>query len=152
MRRPLLLAALLLLPGALAAQSHPLVGTWDVTVPAGMRMENGEATPIMAKGSLTFSVAADSLIGTLKTEPIEGQPERPAKRIAAKLVTGPVTFVSKGEAKMTMNGEEMTRTSISTYVFDVANNALKGTIERAIEGLDVQMGGPQPITGTRAKS
>ena len=52
---------------------------------------------------------------------------------------------------MTMNGEEMTRTSISTYVFDVANDALKGTIERAIEGLDVMMGGPQAITGTRAK-
>lgn len=151
MRRPLLLAALLLLPGALAAQTHPLVGTWDVNVPAGMRMENGEATPIMAKGTLTFTIAGDSLIGMLKTAPIEGQPERPAKRIAAKLAPGAVTFVSKGEAKMTMNGEEMTRTSISTYVFDVADNALKGTIERAIEGLDVMMGGPQPITGTRAK-
>jgi|CXWL01.1.fsa_nt_gi hypothetical protein len=150
MRRFSLFAALLL-PGALAAQTHPLVGTWDVNVPAGMRMENGEATPIMAKGTLTFSVAADSLIGMLKTDPIEGQPERPAKRIAAKLVTGAVTFVAKGDAKMTMNGEEMTRTVISTYVFDVADNALKGSIERAIEGLDVQMGGPQPITGTRAK-
>ena len=151
MRRPLLLAAFLLLPGALAAQSHPLIGTWDVNVPAGMRMENGEATPVMAKGTLVFSVAGDSLIGMLKTDPIEGQPARPAKRIAAKLTTGAITFVSKGEAKMNMNGEEMTRISISTYVFDVANDALKGTVERAIEGLDVQMGGPQAITGTRAK-
>lgn len=151
MRRPLLLAALLLLPGALAAQTHPLVGTWDITIPAGMRVENGEATPIMAKGTLTFSVTGDSLIGILKTEPIEGQPVRPAKRIAAKLVTGAVTFVLKTEAKMSMNGEEMTRTAINTYVFDVADTALKGSIDRAIEGLDVDMGGPQPITGTRAK-
>ena len=79
MRRPVLLAAFLLLPGALAAQSHPLIGTWDVNVPAGMRMENGEATPVMAKGTLVFSVAGDSLIGMLKTDPIEGQPARPAK-------------------------------------------------------------------------
>ena len=151
MRPPLLLAALLLLPGALAAQAHPLVGAWDVTVPAGMRVENGEATPIIAKGTLTFSVTGDSLIGLLKTEPIEGQPERPAKRIAAKLVSGAVTFVTKSEATLNTNGEEVTRTAVSTYVFDVADNALKGSVERAIEGLDVQMGGPQPITGTRAK-
>lgn len=152
MRPTQLLSALLLLPASLAAQSHPLVGTWDVNVPAGMRMENGEATPIMAKGTLTFSVTGDSLIGMLKTVPLEGQPERPARRMAAKLVTGAVTFVTKSEAKMTMNGEEMTRTSTSTYVFDAADNALKGTVERAIEGLEVQMGGPQAITGTRAKS
>ena len=74
MRRPLLLAALLLLPGALAAQAHPLVGTWDVNVPAGMRMENGEATPIMAKGTLTFTVAGDSRSGMLTTAPRRSGP------------------------------------------------------------------------------
>lgn len=151
MHRPVFLAVLLLLPAALAAQTHPLLGTWDVTVPAGMRMENGVATPVTAKGTLTFTLAADSVIGLLKTIPTDGQPERPAKRLAAKLVTGAVTFVSKDEAKMMMNGEEMTRVAISTYVFEVADDALKGTIERAIEGLNVMMGGPQPITGTRAK-
>jgi hypothetical protein len=116
-----------------------------------MRMENGEATPIIAKGTLIFSVTGDSLVGMLKTEPLEGQPERPARRIAAKLVTGPVTFVTKNEAKLNMNGEETVRTATSTYVFDVADNALKGSVERTIEGLEVQMGGPQAITGTRAK-
>lgn len=151
MRRPLLLAALLLLPGALAAQSHPLVGTWNVTVPAGMRMENGEATPIMAKGSFAFSVVGDSIIGMLKNDPIEGQPERPAKRVAAKLTAGAVTFVSIGEAKMNMNGEEMVRTSTSTYRFEVDGDTLKGTLDRSIEGLNLDMGGAQPITGTRAK-
>lgn len=151
MRRPLLLAALLLLPGALAAQSHPLVGTWNVSVPAGMRIGPEGPTAIMAKGSFAFSVVGDSIIGMLKNDPIEGQPERPAKRVAAKLTAGAVTFVSIGEAKMNMNGEEMVRTSTSTYRFEVDGDTLKGTLDRSIEGLNLDMGGAQPITGTRAK-
>lgn len=152
MRRPLLLAALLLLPGALAAQTHPLVGTWDVQVPAGIRRGPEGPTALMAKGSFTFSVAGDSIIGMLKNEPLEGQPERPAKRVAAKLAAGAITFVSTSEAKMTMNGEEMARTAISTYRFEVAGDTLKGTLDLTIEGMNLDMGGPQPITGTRAKS
>lgn len=151
MRRPLLLAALFLLPGALAAQTHPLVGTWDVNVPAGMRIGPEGPTAIMAKGSFTFSVVGDSIIGMLKNEPVEGQPARPAKRVAAKLTAGAVTFVSTGEAKMNMNGEEIVRTSISTYHFEVDGDKLKGTLERNIEGLNLDTGGAQPITGTRAK-
>jgi len=150
MRPSILLASLLLAPAVLAAQAHPIVGTWDVSVPAGMRMENGEATPIMAKGSFVFSVVGDSLIGTLKSEPLEGMPPRPASRVAAKLAPGTVTFVSKSEAKLNMGGEEMTRTAVSTWIFEVTGDALKGTVERAIEGVEMAMGGPQPVTGKRA--
>lgn len=151
MRPSILLASLLLAPAALAAQAHPIVGIWDVSVPAGIRMENGEATPIMGKGSFVFSVVGDSLIGTLKTDPIKGMPQRPASRVAAKLAPGTVTFVSKSEAKLNMGGEEMTRTAVSTWIFEVTGDALKGSVERAIEGIEMPMGGPQPITGTRAK-
>jgi hypothetical protein len=151
MVRPLLVTALLVMPTLLGAQSHPLVGVWDVQVPAGMRMENGEVTPIMAKGSYTFAIVGDSIIGTLKNDPIEGQPPRPAARVAAKVVAGPVTFATQSEAKMVMNGEEMTRTAYITYVFDVSGDTLKGTVERRIEGVNIMAGGPQPITGTRGK-
>jgi hypothetical protein len=150
MRPFVLLSSMLFAPAALAAQSHPLVGTWAVEVPAGMRMENGEATPIMAKGTFVFSVVGDSLIGTLKSEPLEGMPARPASRVAAKLATGTVTFVSRSEAKLNMGGEEITRTAVSTWIFDVSGDTLKGTVERAIEGVEMAMGGPQPITGKRA--
>ena len=53
-----LLALLLTLPGLVAAQSPTLVGSWDVTVPAGVRIENGESTPIFAKGLLNVGAEA----------------------------------------------------------------------------------------------
>jgi hypothetical protein len=151
MVRPLLVTALLVMPTLLGAQSHPLVGTWDVQVPAGMRMENGEATPIMAKGSYTFAIVGDSIIGTLKNDPIEGQPARPAARVATKVVAGPVTFATQSEAKLNMNGEESTRTAYITYVFEVTGDTLKGSVDRRIEGINMMTMGPQPITGTRRK-
>src|SRR5687767_14147733 len=91
-------AILFIVPLSLAAQSHPLAGTWDVTVPAGMRVENDESTPIIAKGVLNVSVTGDSLIGMLEVEPPEGLPARQASRLAARAGTGPTVFVahSKG--------------------------------------------------------
>src|SRR5665213_2351854 len=95
MRQAILLSACLLLPGTLAAQAQqPLVGSWAVTVPAGMRMENGVATPMQATGALTVRVEGDSLIGTLKMEPIEDAPDRPATRLTAKFAAGAVVFIS----------------------------------------------------------
>jgi len=43
-----LVALLALCHGALSAQQPPLVGTWQVHFQSGMRIENGEATPLFA--------------------------------------------------------------------------------------------------------
>jgi hypothetical protein len=59
--------------------------------------------------------------------------------------------VDASTATLNTNGEESTRKAVSTYRFEVDGDTLKGTIDRTIEGLDVTMGGPQPITGKRAK-
>jgi hypothetical protein len=62
-----LVLLLTLCHGVLAAQQQPLAGVWQVTFQAGMRISDGEATPIMATGTLTVKPEADSLIGTLVT-------------------------------------------------------------------------------------
>ena len=63
-----LVALLILYPVILHAQ-QPLVGTWQVHFQAGMKIEDGEATPIFANGTLAVQPVADSLIGTLTTDP-----------------------------------------------------------------------------------
>ena len=153
MHRPsALVAALLLVPAALAAQSHPLVGTWDLSLPAGVRVEDGEPTPIMGKGNVVFSQVGDSIVGTLKVEPPEGMPARPAARLAAKASSGPLTFVQQSTATVRSNGAESTHKVTNTYVFEATGDALKGTVARDVEGVTVQLPGPMPLSGTRVKS
>ncbi len=152
MSHALFAAVLLTFPAALGAQAHPLVGNWDIELPGGMRMENGVVTPIMVKGTLAVVVQGDSLVGTLTAEPTEGRPARPPARLAAKNAPGQIKFSQSSEAKMNMNGEEMTRTMVSVYLFAVDGDALKGTVERHIEGLDDEsMAAPMPITGKRVR-
>jgi hypothetical protein len=153
MRPTVLLSAALLLPGGLAAQAHPLIGRWDVSVPVGKRVENGEAEAVVAKGSLLVTQVGDSLIATLKVTPPEGMPERPATRMASKAGVGAVTFVTRSDAKINMNGEESTHTSVSTWTFTVDSDTLKGSVSRVIEGLPEGMGmaDPQQVTGKRVK-
>jgi hypothetical protein len=144
-------ALLLILPGGLAAQSHPLAGTWDVTIPAGARVENGVTTPIVAKGTLVFGVERDSLVGTLKVEPPEGFPARPPTRLAAKLGATPVVFVVTSQATINANGVESVRSVQSTYTIAASGDTVQGTVERYIEGEEMPMAGPQPFSGKRVK-
>jgi hypothetical protein len=150
MRQAILLSACLLLPGTLAAQAQqPLVGSWAVTVPAGMRMEHGVATPMQATGALTVRVEGDSLIGTLKMEPFEDAPDRPADRLTAKFAAGAVVFISRSVAN---NGQGETATLVSTYSLEATGDTLKGTLTRALEGYVTAAGDrPQPISGKRVK-
>ena len=147
-----LVSLLFTLPGLLAAQSHPLVGNWDVTVPAGVRIENGEPTPIFAKGVLNVSAAGDSLIGMLKVEPPAGMPARPVARLSARLAADPVVFIQHSKATINTNGTESEYPVTSTYTLVAAGDTLKGTVARVIEGLESPMSTPQPVTGTRVKS
>jgi hypothetical protein len=152
LRISLLSVAVLAFPITLAAQTHPLAGDWTVSLPGGMRVENGEPTPIMQKGTLKVVAEGDSLIATLSTEPIEGRPARPPSRLAAKRVDGKVTFVLRSEARLNLNGEESVRTAISTFVLDANGDVLSGSLEREVEGLSMPSMGAQPISGTRIKS
>jgi hypothetical protein len=152
MRLHVLTTALFLtLPHALAAQSHPLVGTWDVTIPAGARVQGGITTPIMANGTLTFSAEHDSLIGQLKVQRPEGFQDRPPTRLAAKLGATPSIFLVSSEAKINTNGVESVRKVSSTYTIAATGDTLSGTVEHYVEGEDMPMSGPQSFGGKRAK-
>jgi hypothetical protein len=151
------LPSLLLLTGALiggygsaAAQANPIVGTWKVTFVAGTRMENGTASTINGTGKLIVQAQGDSLIARLIPDPIEGA-ARPESRLAAPSGGGKVTFVSRGQASVNMNGEVKEVTSISTWILTAKGDALDGTVERRLEGMDMPSRGPQPVTGTRIK-
>jgi hypothetical protein len=108
--------------------------------------------PVMMKGKLVVESVGDSLIATLKTEPTADIPERPPLRMATKAAGSPVVFVHKSQATLRMGSEESQRTAISTWTFKADGDSLEGTLERAIEGIEMQMGGPQAFKGTRAKS
>lgn len=147
--RPLLAAALVLLPVAAHAQAHPLVGSWDVEYQAGMRIENDTPTPIMAKATLVVALAGDSLVATLTAAPNPDLPPRTPQRFAARFAAGPVQFVQRTTVTMNRDGEETRHPATVTWRLEVNGNELKGTIERAVEGLEMAAP-PGTITGKRA--
>jgi hypothetical protein len=150
MKRFVLLLALALAPGQLAAQASALIGAWSVTLAVGMRNENGVETPITQSGTLDITAQGDSLVAIMTMPPREGAPARPPSRMAAKAAAGPAVFVLKSQAKLNMNGEELTRTAISTFTLTANGDSLSGTLARVIEGVDFPST-PQPVTGTRIK-
>jgi hypothetical protein len=151
-RASLLSSALLLVPTLLSAQSaSPLVGAWNVDVPAGVRIEDGEPETIFARGTLDVVALGDSLIGTLKVQPPSGMPARPPARLAAKAVPGPATFVNHGEATINANGVETKHASTSTFSLEAKGDSLHGTVTRIIEGVESPLSQPQRVTGVRAK-
>lgn len=151
MKRFALLLAIALAPGQLMAQSTPLIGAWSVTLAVGMRNENGVETPIMQTGSLKVTAEGDSLVAIMTMQPPEGMPPRPPSRMAAAAAATPAVFVLKSQAKLNMNGEEMTRTAVSTFTLTASGDSLTGTLTRVIEGVDYPST-PLPVTGTRVKA
>jgi hypothetical protein len=152
MRRHVLLSFLpLVLPGVLAAQSHPLAGKWEISIPVGATVENGVTTPIFANGAISLGVEGDSIVGTLKTEPPPGYPARPPARLAAGVAAVPSVFVVNSEATIDINGVESKRKVTSTYTMTAKGDALEGTIAREIEGGDLPKLEPQTFRGKRVK-
>lgn len=140
------------IPAVLPAQAHPLVGTWDLTYAAGMQVVGGVATPVEATAAFTVTVEGDSLVAVLVRPAMEGMPDRPPARFAAKLSTGwPVTFEQRSEAHLNVGGNMETRTAVSTWRLTVSDGKIEGTVERSIEGLDIPTGGPQPVSGVRRR-
>ena len=148
MRSILLLATVLTAPALLSAQANPLVGRWAIEYPGGMQIENGVPTPIAATGVLTITSEGDSLIAVL----VPGDTSRPTVRMTAPAGNGTKTFVQRSEATMEMGSGTETRTATSTWILTARGDTLSGTVERAIEGLDLPLGGAIPGTGTRQTS
>jgi len=134
-----------------AQGAHPLIGAWDVKVPAGTRVENGVPSVIMGTGKLTVEAAGDSLVVHLAVDPIEGMPPRPPVRFAARAVPGAVEFISRSTVHINFNGNEQEGVSIGTWSLSAIGDQLTGTVSRRVEGFDMPSPGPQPVTGTRAR-
>lgn len=149
--RFLIAAALLIGPVAANAQAHPLTGKWSVEYAAGMRIENETPTPIMAKAALTVESVGDSLIATLVTEPTADLPPRPPVRLAARRADGAMTFVQRTTLRMNRDGEESSHPATITWQLEVSGDAISGTIERRIEGMEMPGGPPATLKGIRAK-
>jgi len=137
---------------ALAAQTPSFAGAWQLSYPRGTRIENGEATVLRGTGVLTIVAQGDSLIGTLTGDPTPDMPPRPPARLAAKASAGETTFISHSEATLNMDGTMSTATVVSTWTLTVKGDSLVGSVQRKIEGHDMDDGQPeQPVTGTRKK-
>lgn len=136
---------------AAQAQSHPLVGTWDVDFPGGARMENGELTTLMAKGKLEIVAQGDSLIATLTVIPSAEIAARPPARLAARRTDGEATFVQKSQARVNMNGEETVHEITSNWTLHATGDVLEGTLARTGPMDMLGAGAPQAVKGTRAK-
>lgn len=145
------LAALMLFSGALQAQQQPLAGTWLVNFQAGMRIEDGVATPLMGSGTLTVQAAGDSLIAMLATTPVPNMPARPPMRLAAKASTGEATFIAHSKATINVNGAEHEANVVSTWVLQAKGDSLVGTVARKIDSPEAGPQEPRPVTGVRKK-
>jgi hypothetical protein len=142
---------LVLSHGALHAQQSPLAGAWKVTYPAGMRIENDVATPIMATGSLTVQPAGDSLIATLTTDRAPDMPARPPLRLAAKSGSAEATFIGNSKATINVNGAEHEAAVVSTWVLRAQGDSLSGTVARKIDSPEAGPQEARPVTGVRKK-
>lgn len=150
MTRPLLVF-LVLSSASLHAQQPPLVGSWQLTYPVGMQIDNGVPTVITGSGRLTVEARQDSLIGTLVTDPRPDLPPRPPAQLAALAGTGEVTFISRVKGALNTNGEEREITVVSTWKLTATGDSLRGTVQRDIEGFAGMIQDPQPVTGVRQK-
>lgn len=138
--------------GPVQAQgAHPLVGAWNVSIPAGTRIENGVPSVIRGTGKLTVELVGDSLVVLLAVDPVEGMPARPPVRFAAKAGPGAVEFIHRSSAHININGNEQDAVSISTWSLSATGDALTGSVSRRVEGFEMPSAGPQPVSGTRVR-
>ena len=110
-----IIAAIGLFPSASRAQDQLLTGTWSIGFAGGVMVQNGVPTVTKRTGTLTVVVKTDSLIATLVTDPVEGQPPRPDVRLAAKAGPGDAVFVQRSKAQLNINGAMQEATAISTW-------------------------------------
>lgn len=150
----LTVAAVVLLPlltRTATAQAAPIVGTWNVEWEMGRQVIDGEATAIMAKGTMKIVVSGDSLLATLTaTSRSDNQPNtRPPVSFGGRATSTGAVFTQISEAILNMNGEERKQRSVGTWTLEVNGAALAGSVKRTIEGMEMDIP-PAAVKGSRA--
>lgn len=147
----LYLAAAAIAPVSLAAQAAPIVGTWNVEWEMGRTMTNGEATSILAKGTMKVVASGDSLLATFTaTSRSDGEPiTRPPFTIGGKATAKGAVFAQVSEITVNVNGEERKQRAVGTWTLEIAGDQLTGTVKREIEGATMDLP-PSAVKGTRA--
>jgi hypothetical protein len=137
----------LLLAAILATQPpHPLVGTWEISVPTMIRGDNGP-TSVVLSGRLTVDATADSLVASVAMNAIPGQPAPQAIRVAGVRRDGMVRLAASSSATLSGANGDMSREAKTTYVLDARNDQLSGEILIEVEGVPGIP--PRQITGRR---
>ena len=138
---------------ALAAQAPSFAGSWQVSYPAGVRNENGNITVLHGTGVLTIVAQGDSLIGSLAADP------EPRVHAAPRLAAGREGGGRGGHLRLAFRGHAQHERGGAhgdgrehLEVQDPGDSLL-GTVERKLEGYDIEGGSqpPQPVTGVRRK-
>lgn len=132
-----------------AQSPNALVGKWSIEYERGRRMENGEATPIMGTGQVTFAPSGDSLIATLQAGPRPDGTTPPPTSFGGQVTPEGAQFVQEQVAQMNLNGEVREQKITLTWTFKASGDVLSGTLKR-----DLPMMGPtppSPVKGTRLK-
>ncbi len=145
-----LLAAALSAP--LPAQTpNPLVGTWSVEYEVGRRMEDGQATSIMGKGTFTIVSSGDSLLVTIQAPPRPDGSVVPPSTVGARISNGTAVINQKQTARMNINGEVTVHEVTITWNLQASGDTLSGTMAREIPMMSEPLA-PSPVKGTRVKS
>lgn len=69
--------------------------------------------------------------------------------ISGRMTAAGAVFRQISQARLNMNGEEMTREAITTWTVRANGDQLEGSLTREITGLQINAD-PTPITGKRA--
>jgi hypothetical protein len=146
----LALAAILVVPAALSAQS-PLVGTWNIEWELGRTITNGESSAIQAKGTMKVDASGDSLLVTVTTmSRSDGQPiTRPSFTFGGRATATGAVLTQISEATLNMNGESRKQRSVGTWTLEVSGTMLTGELKREVEGMMMEIPAV-PIKGSRA--
>lgn len=129
---------------------HPLEGSWRITYPWHVEIENGVPKPTMESGRMTVTAIGDSLVATIATAPSPILPNGRAVRLAALRGPGPVTFEESGQVTVSTPNGNRTMTDVITWTFEPAGDRLTGTLGRRIVGMASDTK-PLPLDGIRVR-
>lgn len=147
------LAALVIVPPQVEAQAssaHPLVGTWAMDLPVGMRIGPEGPEGVRGAGTLVVRQEGDSLIGMLDVAAPEGFPQLPPRRFAGAARSGTVVLERRSSATIQgPSGTENSVPAVTRLSLTVDGARVTGTQDSSVEGLMAMGASPQPVAGTR---
>lgn len=146
MRFVLPLCATLCLPTLTSAQAHPLIGQWNLSMPAPIRTADGQVSMVTRKSVMTVELAGDSLIATVRNEPLPGEPVTDDRRFSGLRSTGAVRLVRNSTAMLSGGGSDMAREALMTYLLDASGDKVTGTMSVEVPGIASIP--PRTVTGT----